>query len=102
MKLDEALDLEDLRELERRRLPRMLCDFIDGGVDDEQGLARNRAQFERHQLLPRYLVDVSSCDPSVELLGHTLGPQYLGASATGGGYVAIRSLPPRYPTFPPN
>lgn len=42
MRLEDAINLEDLRELARRRLPRMLFDYIDGGADDELGLLRDR------------------------------------------------------------
>ena len=71
MRLEDAINLEDLRELARRRLPRMLFDYIDGGADDELGLLRNRVAYQQHQLLPRYLVDVPSCDQSTVLFGRT-------------------------------
>lgn len=48
-------DLEDLTGLARRRLPRMVFDFVDGGVDGERGLRRNREAFEAWELLPRLL-----------------------------------------------
>jgi L-lactate dehydrogenase (cytochrome)/(S)-mandelate dehydrogenase len=69
MTLDDVINLHDLQQLARRRLPRMAYDFIAGGADDEQGLQHNRAAFERWRLLPRFLVDVSQRDASVELFG---------------------------------
>lgn len=70
MKLEAAMNAEDMRTLARSALPRIAFDFIDGGVNDEEGLAENRAAFRRHKLLPRYLVDVSSRDQTVEIFGH--------------------------------
>jgi (S)-mandelate dehydrogenase len=71
MGIEHALNLYDLRALARRRLPRMAFEFIEGGVDDEKGLARNRSAFDEWQLLPRFLVDVQERDPSVTLFGRT-------------------------------
>jgi len=58
--LDRVVNIEDLRRLARRRLPRILFDYIDGGAGDDAGVRRNRAAFERYRLRPRYLVDVSA------------------------------------------
>ena len=69
MKLDATVNAEDMRALARSALPRIAFDFIDGGVADEEGLAENRAAFRRHRLVPRYLVDVSRRDASMEIFG---------------------------------
>lgn len=69
MKLDAVVTAEDMRALARSALPRIAFDFIDGGVMDEEGLAENRAAFRRHRLVPRYLVDVSRRDQTVEIFG---------------------------------
>ncbi len=61
--------LDDLRRLARRRLPRLLFDYIDGGAGDDAGVRRNRAAFAAYRLRPRYLVDVSSRDTSATLWG---------------------------------
>jgi (S)-mandelate dehydrogenase len=70
-RIDQALNLDDLRLMARRRLPRMAFDFIEGGVDDEKGLARNRAAFDAWQLLPRFLNDVQDRKASATLFGKT-------------------------------
>ena len=69
MKLDRAINIEDVREAARRYLPRIAFDFVDGGVDGEAGLDRNRAAFDRWRLLPRYLIDVSARSQKVTLFG---------------------------------
>ena len=58
----KAINIADLKRLARRRLPRILFDWVEGGAEDERGLARNEAQFGRYRLLPRYLEDVGRID----------------------------------------
>jgi (S)-mandelate dehydrogenase len=67
--LSRAVNIEDLRLLARRRLPRAIFDFIDGGAEDEGTLRENRAAFERVRLLPKVLVDVSRVDTATEIFG---------------------------------
>ncbi len=66
----KAVNLEDMATHARRRLPRIAFDFIDGGVDGEAGIERNRAAFARYTLLPRYLVDVENRHQKVTLFGN--------------------------------
>ena len=68
-RLADALSIEDLRRLARRRLPRSVFEFVDGGAEDELTLADNRAAFERIRFVPRVLTDVSSPDIATDLLG---------------------------------
>src|SRR3979490_1147239 len=68
-RITAALNIEDLRQMARRRLPKAVFDFIDGGAEDEWTLRENRTQFEQWGLLPRYPVDVSQRDCSVRLFG---------------------------------
>jgi (S)-mandelate dehydrogenase len=82
MNLQSAINLDDMRELARRRLPRIAFDFIDGGVDDELCLQRNREAFAQHRIVPRYLRDVSRRDQTVTLLGREYASP-IGISPTG-------------------
>jgi L-lactate dehydrogenase (cytochrome)/(S)-mandelate dehydrogenase len=66
----------------KRRLPRIVYDFIEGGVEDELGIARNEASFDRERLVPRYLVDVSKRDQSCDLFDRKYASPF-GVSATG-------------------
>ena len=69
MDLSKAINIEDLRQLARRRLPRAIFDFFDGGAEEESTLRGNRAAFERVRLLPKVLVNVAAVDMKVDLLG---------------------------------
>ncbi|MCD0504499.1 alpha-hydroxy acid oxidase [Bordetella petrii] len=64
-----AQSIEDLRRAARRRLPRAIFDFFDGGAEDELALAANRAAFARLRLAPFALVDVSQAQTQAEVLG---------------------------------
>ena len=65
--LGRAINIEDLRQMARRRLPRAIFDFFDGGAEDEVTLRANRAAFEQVRLLPKVLVNVSKVDTRVLL-----------------------------------
>ena len=65
VKISQAVNVDDVRKLAKRRLPRICYDFIEGGVEDEHALERNHEAFRRHALLPRYLVDVSKRNQSL-------------------------------------
>jgi (S)-mandelate dehydrogenase len=67
--LTKAISIEDLRELARRRLPRAIFDFFDGGAEDESTLRDNRAAFSRVRLLPKVLVNVAAVDTRIDLFG---------------------------------
>src|SRR6059058_983507 len=87
--LSQLVSIEDLRQVARRRLPRAIFDFFDGGAEDEVTLRENRAAFERVRLLPKVLVNVAKVDMKVQLLG---GPAALPlAIAPTGGISAGRA-----------
>ena len=64
-----AINIDDLRRLAMRRLPRAVFDFADGGAEDERTLRANRADFEKLTFRPKVLVDVSRRDQSTTILG---------------------------------
>ena len=67
--LKQALCIDDLRIMARRRLPRGIFEYLDGGADDEVTLRYNRESFSHYELLPRTLVDVEHIDLSTEVMG---------------------------------
>lgn len=67
--LDRAYNVADLRRLARRRLPRPIFDYIDGGADDEVSLRRNAAAFAGYELIPDVLNDVSTIRTATTLFG---------------------------------
>jgi (S)-mandelate dehydrogenase len=83
MRIDQAVNIEDLHRMAKRRLPKIAFDFIEGGLEDERGLETNTSAFHKHYLLPRYLVDVSVRDQSRTIFGHKYNSPF-GISPTGG------------------
>lgn len=64
--------VNDYRELARRRLPRFLFEYIDGGSYAEVTLRRNVSDLEAVALRQRVLRDVSALDLGTELFGQQL------------------------------
>ena len=67
--VDRAINIDDLRRLAQRRLPRPIFDYIDGGADDEQALANNASAFGRYEIVPDVLADVSTLRTETRLFG---------------------------------
>jgi isopentenyl diphosphate isomerase/L-lactate dehydrogenase-like FMN-dependent dehydrogenase len=77
--IDSALSVADLREQARRRLPRAIFDFIDGGAEDEVTTRANEAAWEQLTFVPQALVDVSSRTTAVQIRDVSMGmPLILG------------------------
>ncbi|GAB3739793.1 alpha-hydroxy acid oxidase [Microlunatus parietis] len=68
-RLANALTVEDLRRIAKRRTPRAAFDYTDGAAEEEFSLSRARQTFRDVTLHPRILRDVSSIDTSVQVLG---------------------------------
>ena len=82
-----SITIDDLRSAARRRLPKLVFDFIDGGARDEGSLADNRRAFDAWHLMPRVGVDVSQRRLGTTLLGRTIGlPLVLGPTGLAGLY----------------
>ena len=74
-----------LRQLARRRLPRMVFDFCDGGAEDEITRARNETAFADWEFLPTPLNGTSSRDQSIALFGERLAlPVIIGPTGLSG------------------
>jgi L-lactate dehydrogenase (cytochrome) len=72
-----ASDIEDLRRLARRRLPRVVFDYIDGGAEREITLRENLSAFDRVAFRPRCAVAMSTCDLRTDVLGTTFDLPFL-------------------------
>src|SRR5215207_2469149 len=81
-RLATAASVGDLRRIARRRLPRGVFDYIDGGAEDERTLRNNSDAFARIEFRPRVLRSVAAIDTSTTLLGRPL-PFPLALAPTG-------------------
>lgn len=62
-------NIADLRDLARRRLPFGIWEYYERGVEDEKGMARNHAGYDKVAFRPRVLRNVETIDTSTEILG---------------------------------
>ncbi len=67
-----VVNIEDLRPLARRRLPKVVFDYVDGGAEAEVTLRENRRAFDDVTFRPRYAVVVPHCDLRTRVLGSDL------------------------------
>ena len=78
-RLDKVLNIEDLRKMARKKLPKPLFNYIDGGSDDESNVLGNAHAYDAVKLVPEYLIDVADIDLSTKVLGREISmPLFLG------------------------
>ena len=65
----EAINVFDFEPVARKNVPPAHFGYMASGIDDEVTLRANREDFQKFQLRPRRLNDVSKLDPSIELFG---------------------------------
>ena len=81
----------DYRELARRRIPRQLFDYVDGGAYEEATMRANVADLGDVLLRQVVMRDVSVRDPAVEVLGQRLAMPVAMAPIGLGGMLAPRA-----------
>ena len=110
-RIDQALNIEDLRKIARKKLPKPLFNYIDGGADDESNVLGNAHAYDAVKLVPEYLIDVADIDLKTKVLGREISmPLFLGptgmsrlfhhdgetavskAAATTGTYYALSTV----------
>jgi isopentenyl diphosphate isomerase/L-lactate dehydrogenase-like FMN-dependent dehydrogenase len=65
-----VINISDLRAMAKRRLPRAIFDYLDGGADDEVTLRENERAFQDIILRPRQAVSFRECNLGVRVLNH--------------------------------
>jgi isopentenyl diphosphate isomerase/L-lactate dehydrogenase-like FMN-dependent dehydrogenase len=70
--LSQVVNIEDLRTIAQRRLPRAVFDYLDGGAEAESTLAENCRAFRDVVFRPRGAVAVSECNLKTKVLGHEI------------------------------
>ena len=83
--------VSDYRELARRRLPRQLFDYVDGGAYEESTLRANVGDLERVLLRQVVMRDVSTRDQALEVLGQRMSLPVILAPVGLGGMFARRA-----------
>src|SRR6266576_6189646 len=97
-RIARAVNIEDLRELARRRLPRIVFNYLDGGAEAEWTLRENRRAFDAVTFRPSQAIAVPTCDLRTRVLGTDLSMPlllapvgYLRVMHPGGEIAAARA-----------
>jgi len=67
-----VINIEDLRELARRRIPQVVFDYLDGGADGEVTLRENCRVFDDVIFRPRQAVQLAECNLATRVLNFDL------------------------------
>jgi L-lactate dehydrogenase (cytochrome) len=86
----QAINIDDLRATAKRRLPRAIFEFIDGGAQDESTLRANREDFQKWRFRTRTLTDVSARDQSITLFGQRYASPLILAPTGLAGLISRR------------
>jgi L-lactate dehydrogenase (cytochrome) len=77
MNPQRIVNIEDLRLAARRRLPRIIFEYIDGGAEAEITLRENRQAYERVMFRPRNAVRTPECDLRTTVAGIPLAMPFM-------------------------
>jgi L-lactate dehydrogenase (cytochrome) len=77
MRPHRIVSIEDLREAARRRLPRVIFDYIDGGADGEVTMRENMRAFESITFQPKCAVKTPDCDLATSVVGIPLSMPFM-------------------------
>jgi L-lactate dehydrogenase (cytochrome) len=77
MNVTRAVNVDDLRRLAKRRLPRVVFDYIDGGADAEQTMRENCEIFDCATFRPRNAVANGHCSLNTTVLGMPVDVPFL-------------------------
>lgn len=72
LRSSQVVNIQDLRRLAQRRLPKSVFDYLDGGAEAEVTLAENCRAFRDVIFRPRGAVAVADCSLTTRVLGHEL------------------------------
>jgi L-lactate dehydrogenase (cytochrome) len=79
------LSIDDFRDLAKRRIPRAIFDYADGGSYDERTIRRNAADLDAMSFRQRVMVDVSKISLATSLLGSPVSmPLAIGPTGLAG------------------
>ncbi|MES2281097.1 MAG: alpha-hydroxy acid oxidase [Pseudomonadota bacterium] len=85
MDVSSAVSIADLESMARRRLPRVIFDYLYGGAEDEITLGANLDAFKQWQFKPRLVTGHVSRNLSVDLFGDRLSlPFFIGPTGLNG------------------
>ncbi len=85
--LARAINIADLREIARRKVPNFIFEYVEGGAEDEASVRHNRAALEALRFVPRTLVDTTARHQRIELFGRECPAPLIVAPTGGNGMI---------------
>jgi (S)-mandelate dehydrogenase len=82
---EEALNISDLREIARRRVPGFVFEYVEGGAEDEVTLRRNREALESLRFVPQTLIHTADRHYRAMLCGRESAAPLVIAPTGGNG-----------------
>jgi L-lactate dehydrogenase (cytochrome) len=67
-KLKKVVNMAEMRSLAKKRVPKAVFDYVDGGANDELAYARSQEIYSKVEFKARVLRDVSKIDLNAEIL----------------------------------
>ena len=78
-------NIEDLRQMAKKKLPRGIFEYVDGGAEDQIALRHNRDVYRSLKIKNRVLVDVSERSTATEIFGKKIAmPFGISPTASAG------------------
>jgi (S)-mandelate dehydrogenase len=83
--IEQALNIADLREIARRRVPGFVFEYVEGGAEDEVTLRGNREALETLRFVPQTLVHTADRHHRATLFGRESAAPFLIAPTGANG-----------------
>ncbi len=68
-KIARAITIDDLARIAKRKVPKVVFDYVEGSALDEVSYSRSRQVFNQVEFTAHTLRDVSKIDPTIEIFG---------------------------------
>ncbi|HVX22612.1 MAG TPA: alpha-hydroxy acid oxidase [Acidimicrobiales bacterium] len=95
MRIDQTVNVDDLRRIARRKLPGMIYDFVEGGSEDELTARLNREAFDLVTFRPSAMQNVAERSKATTIVGDPvaapliMGPAGLTRAVHPDGELAV-------------
>src|SRR5262245_12153090 len=83
-----AYNVEDLRQMAKKRLPRGIFEYIDGAAEDGIALQHNREVYRSLKIKNRVLKDISGRSTATEIFGKKIAMPYAISPTASAGLMS--------------
>ena len=83
-----ACNIEDLRQMAKKRLPRCIFEYVDGAAEDGIAIQHNREVYRSLKIKNRVLKDVSKRSTATEIFGKKIAMPYAISPTASAGLMS--------------